>query len=218
MAPNKDSALTPREVIDDVSLVERLRQGDDTAFLFLVNQHQNALVREAVFYLSDKAIAEEVVQETWIAMLRGLDQFEGRSSLKTWIFSILANRAKTRAQREKRSVPLSEFSGEDDLFGDATVEPERFANPRYSGHWVKFPDNWDNIPEDQLLSQETIDVVQKAIQNLPMRQQQVIALRDVDGYSAEEVCNILTISETNQRVLLHRARASVRRMLEAYFE
>src|SRR5690242_16243012 len=116
--------------MSDASLIERLRQGDDTTFLHLVNKHQNALLREAAFYVSDPAIAEEVVQETWIAMLRGLEHFEGKSSLKTWLFSIVANRAKTRALREKRSIPLSELSVESDSFDEATVEPERFANPR----------------------------------------------------------------------------------------
>src|SRR2546430_16400389 len=127
MLQNNDSALTPREGIDDAVLIERLRQGDDTAFLFLVNRHQTAMLREAAIYVSSREVAEEVVQETWIAVLKGLDRFEGRSSLKTWLFSILANHAKTRAQREQQYVPMSELSGEEDSFGDPTVEPARFT-------------------------------------------------------------------------------------------
>jgi RNA polymerase sigma-70 factor (ECF subfamily) len=218
MVQNNHSTLTPQEDIDDPALIDQLREGDDAAFLFLVNRHQAAMLSVAAIYVSSREVAEDVVQETWIAMLKGLDRFEGRSSLKTWLFSILVNHAKTRAQREQRYVPMVELSGEEDSFSDPTVEPERFTNPDYPGHWAMFPSGWNDIPEEKLLSEETMDVVRQAIQNLPVRQQQVIALRDIDGRSSEEVCNLLTISETNQRVLLHRARAAVRRVLEVYLD
>jgi RNA polymerase sigma-70 factor (ECF subfamily) len=153
-----------------------------------------------------------------VAVLRGLDRFEGRSSLKTWIFTILTNRAKTRAGRESRYVPL-DLTGE--LNPEPAVEPERFRSPDGSGgpgHWrpEDMPQSWDSVPEDRLLSQETRSLIMSAIDALPPNQREVIRLRDVQGFSAAEVCNLLELSETNQRVLLHRARARVRRALEPY--
>jgi len=211
-SPGFDMAHPPS---DDTRLLAALRDGDEAAFTQLVEQHYASMVRIAMIYVADQAIAEDVVQETWIGVLRGLGRFEGRSSLKTWIFTILTNRAKTRAQREGRYVPLTpawESDGEDD---EPIVTPERFST---SGHWSddQRPDQWDTLPEDRLLSQETLDVIAMAIAGLPPNQRQVIRLRDVEGWSSSEVCNILDISETNQRVLLHRARAKVRQALEGY--
>lgn len=176
------------------------------------------MVRIAMMYVNTQALAEEVVQETWIAVLRGLARFEGRSSLKTWIFTILTNRAKTRAQREGRYVPL-DISEE--LEFEPAVTPERFGSPddpQWSHHWLPgtAPQSWASIPEDNLLSQETLAYIMGAINTLPPNQREVIRLRDVEGFSSAEACNILSISETNQRVLLHRARARVRRALEDY--
>src|SRR5689334_10486999 len=198
-----------------MDLIQRLRRGDESAFAFLVDQLQTAMVRIALMYVHDQEIAEEVVQETWISVLKGLDKFEGRSSLKTWIFSILINRAKTRAQREGRSVPFSALEQTDDDLDEPAVESDRFTE---SGHWKTIPDSWDGIPEELLLSQETSSVINMAIEKLPPNQRQVITLRDVNGLSSEEARNVLNISETNQRVLLHRARASVRRALERYLD
>ena len=168
-------------------------------------------------YVQEREVAEEVVQETWLGVLHGLDRFEGRSSLKTWIFSILTNSAKTRAQREGRSIPFSQLETDDVPDSDEpSVAPERF-NP-VSDHWAVHPDSRDDVPEMRLLSQETQDVIHRAIQALAPNQRKVITLRDIEGWSSDEVCNVLEISETNQRVLLHRARAAVRSVLEQYLD
>ncbi len=218
MVHSNDTSSKLADGCNETLLLERLRHGDESAFDHLLNQHHAPMLRIALIYLRDRDLAEEVVQETWVAVLRGLDRFEGRSSLKTWIFTILTNRAKTRALREGRSAPLSEVLDSEETLYDATVEPERFTHPRYPGHWRMPPDSWDNIPESHFLSQETATVIQQAIDRLPIRQRAVMTLRDVEGWTADEVCNFLAISETNQRVLLHRARACVRRALEGYFE
>lgn len=197
----------------DMQLIERLRRGDEGAFAFLVEMYQKAMVRLALMYVHQREIAEDVVQETWISVLKGLDKFEGRSTLKTWIFSILVNRAKTRAQREGRTLTFSEL---DDGDGDEpAVESNRFNQ---AGEWKTFPNSWDEIPEERLLSQETATIVHQTIEQLPPNQRQVITMRDINGLSSEEVRNVLNISETNQRVLLHRARATVRRALERYLD
>jgi RNA polymerase sigma-70 factor (ECF subfamily) len=165
-------------------------------------------------YVSTSAVAEDVVQETWLAVLSGIDRFEGRSSLKTWIFRILTNRAKTRGEREGRSVPFSSFASDADADEGATVDADRFR----SGHWTSAPSRWSELPENRLVGNETIEVAHVAIAALPENQRAVITLRDVDGWSSEEVRNVLGLSESNQRVLLHRARAKVRRALETYLE
>lgn len=184
--------------------MEALRAGDERVFRELVQMYQAMLLRVAQMYVSSRSVAEEVVQETWLAVLNGIDRFEGRSSLKTWIFRILANRAKTRAQREARTVPFSSLGD-----SEPTVEPDRFDQ----GHWAALPADW---PEDRLLADETLRLIDGAIERLPSAQRAVITLRDVEGWSAEEVRNALELSETNQRVLLHRARSKVRGALEEY--
>lgn len=200
-------------------LIAALRAGDEAAFMRLVEQNQNAMIRIAMMYVNNSAVAEEVVQETWVAVLKGLDRFEGRSSLKTWLFTILTNRARTRATREARYVPLN-VSGEVDD-DEPAVSPERFNAPDSGhdpGHWVwdNRPRPWDDMPESRLLSQETMRVIMQAINALPTNQREVIRMRDVEEFTSEEVCSILSLSETNQRVLLHRARARVRQALESY--
>jgi RNA polymerase sigma-70 factor (ECF subfamily) len=192
--------------LEEMQLVQALRAGDERVFEQLVRMYQGTLLRVAQMYVSSRAVAEEVVQETWLAVLNGIDRFEGRSSLKTWIFRILANRAKTRGQREGRTIPFSAL-GEDDP--EPAVEPDRFDR----GHWASFPADW---PEARLLGGETLHVIDGAIESLPATQRAVITLRDVQGWSAEEVRNALDLSETNQRVLLHRARSKVRGALEEY--
>jgi RNA polymerase sigma-70 factor (ECF subfamily) len=201
---------------EDLSLASRLRDGDEAAFMTLVDMLQPAMLRVARMYVSTTAVAEEVVQDTWLGVLRGLETFEGRSSLRTWIFRILTNIAKTRGQREGRSVPFASLAG-DDLEAPA-VDPHRFDAPDGSsrGGWSTLPDDWTGIPEDRLLGHETLGVIGEAIAELPPMQAEVIRLRDALGWSSEEVRNALDLSETNQRVLLHRARAKVRKALERY--
>jgi RNA polymerase sigma-70 factor (ECF subfamily) len=205
---------------EDLRLVEALRSGNESAFVSLVNMYHSSMLRLAMIFVPSEAVAEEVVQETWMGVLHGLDRFEGRSSLKTWIFRILTNRAKTRAQREGRSVPFSslpEFSTE---LHERSIESERFygTDHQFPGTWVSFPQSWEEIPEERILSQETMKRVQEAIDTLPIGQREVITLRDIEGCSSEEACDLLGVSEANQRVLLHRARCKVRRALERYFQ
>jgi len=195
-------------------LIEALRAGDEAAFAELVRAYHVSLLRVAQIYVASRAAAEEVVQETWEAVLTGIGRFEGRSSLKTWIFSILANRAKTKAKRERRTIPFSEF--DPTRVPEASLEPERFRGPddaRWPGHWALPPQPW---PEDRLLTAETRGKLAESIEQLPPTQRAVLSLRDVEGWSAEEVCNALGLTETNQRVLLHRARSKVRTALEGY--
>lgn len=202
---------------EDRLLLDRLRAGDEAAFLALVNQYHTFLTRMARVYLTDHRIIEEIVQETWIGVLRGLARFEGRSSLKTWVCTILMNKAKTFAQREMRHAALPLIDDDDT---EPPVSADRFrpsTDPDLPGEWLQNPRSWNDIPEEQLLSKETRNIIQQAIDALPSNQREVITLRDIQQISSEEVCNILGITETNQRVLLHRARAKVRTALEQYF-
>jgi RNA polymerase sigma-70 factor (ECF subfamily) len=193
----------------DAKLVERLRAGDEAAFMELIRELNPSLLRVARMFVPTSALAEDVVQETWLAVLNGIDRFEGRSSLKTWIFRILTNTAKTRGERERRSVPFATLDLEEGGFEPA-VERSRFTG---TGHWAVLPRAW---PEDRLLANETRSMIERAIERLPPSQRTVITLRDVEGWTADEVRNALELSETNQRVLLHRARAKVRSALEQY--
>jgi RNA polymerase sigma-70 factor (ECF subfamily) len=199
-------------VQDEAELIERLRAGDESAFLALVERHGPLMLRIAVSHVRTRAAAEEVVQEAWLGVVSGIRRFEGRSSLRTWILSILTNCARTRGAREARSVPLSSLEGD----GDPAVDPDRFLgsdHPRYPGGWSSPPLPW---PEEHLLATETIAQVRAAIRRLPARQQEVIVLRDVEGWDPGEVCEALGLSVGNQRVLLHRARSKVRGELERY--
>jgi RNA polymerase sigma-70 factor (ECF subfamily) len=200
----------------DEQILAALKRGDEAAFCRLVERHQALMHRVALRYVRSAAVAEEVVQETWLGVLNGLDRFEGRASLKTWIFRILTNRALSRAERERRVTPFSAFFADD----DPAVDPERFRGPgdQWPGGWKTFPPSWDGLPEERLLARETLSLVAKAIAELPERQHLVILMRDIEGWDAEEVCQALAITEANQRVLLHRARSKVRRSLEAYLE
>jgi len=205
---------------DEVDLLNALRSGDESAFAQLVNQYHTSLVRLARIFVRDELMAEELTQETWLAVLQGLNRFEARSTLKTWIFTILTNKAKTRGQRENRSIVFSDLDEEAD---SPTVDPGRFRPPdaeKSPNHWTTEakPQPWVGVPEDSLLTQETINIIRQTIDTLPENQKTVITLRDVHELSSEETCNILNISETNQRVLLHRARARVRQALEEYFQ
>jgi RNA polymerase sigma-70 factor, ECF subfamily len=200
----------------DAPVVEALRRGDEAAFSALVREYHASLLRVALVYVPSRAVAEEVVQETWLGVLNGIDRFEGRASLKTWIFRILSNTAKTRAAREGRTLPLSALANPAGV-PEAAVEADRFLDqehPRWPGHWASSPQPWE--PAARLAAKETRDRLAATIERLPPNQRAVISLRDVEGWSAEEVCNALGLSETNQRVLLHRARSKVRRALEEY--
>ena len=202
--------------MDDAAVIAALRARDERVFAELMRMYNASLLRVALIYVATRAVAEDVVQETWIGVLNGIDRFEGRSSLKTWIFRILTNIAKTRGQREGRSLPFASLAG-DDLDAPA-VDPDRFDTREASsrGAWSTLPDDWTGIPEDRLLGRETLAVIGTAIDGLPPMQAEVIRLRDALGWTSEEVRNALDLTETNQRVLLHRARAKVRNALEAY--
>ena len=199
----------------DAQLVAALREGDEDTFRELVREWNGPMLRVAQIFVPSRAIAEDVVGETWLRVLRALDTFEGRSSLKTWVFRILVNTAKTRAQREGRSLPFSALH-DPARVPEAAVEAERFHpedDPQHPGGWATPP---RELPEERLLAGETRDRIAAAIDALPPSQRAVISLRDIEGWSSEEVRNALDLSEVNQRVLLHRARARVRRELEEY--
>jgi RNA polymerase sigma-70 factor (ECF subfamily) len=218
----QDDAHQAALFIDDPSLLERLHNGDEEAFVLLVRRYHTPMLHLVMIYIPNRFLAEEVVQEAWLGVLQSLKNFEGRSSLKTWIFRILTNRMKTRLQRENRSVPFSSLSNGEDDFSEMEGDPDWFLPPGSAmvpgrGLWISLPSNWNDIPEERLLSQETQACISSAINTLPPRQQQIILLRDIAGWSAQEVCDILTMSEGNQRVLLHRARSHVRHALEHYF-
>ena len=205
----------PPELPPDAELVARLRARDDAAFGLLLDAWSGGMARVARSIVSTHASADEVVQDAWLAVIQGVSKFEGRSSLKTWVYRILVNTAKRRALREGRQISWSPVAGEDDT---PTVDPARFGGPgdRFPGHWVAFPAPWPS-PEQDMLAGEVLARVEAALAELPERQRVVITLRDVEGYSSDEVSSILEISAANQRVLLHRARAFVRGKLEEYF-
>jgi len=213
-APDPTYAPPPGQA----EIVDALRRRDEAVFAALVDEYGPAMLRVARMYVSSRAVAEEVVQEAWLGVIGGIGRFEGRSSLKTWIFRIVTNIAKTRGEREGRSVPFSAVGGRNDD-GEAVVDPDRFLDSgRWAGHWTSAPSRWSDLPEEQLVGGETVAVVEQAIAALPDVQRTVITLRDVDGWSAEEVRNALELSETNQRVILHRARSKVRKALEGYLD
>jgi len=220
MHAERGDELKPLASSDDLALVARLRRRDESAFRELIERYHPSLVRLAREYVSSQQLAEDVAQETWLGVLQGIDRFEGRSSLRTWIFRILMNRARTRAVREGRSIPFAALAGPDAGDDEPAVDADRFlgAGHRFANHWAAFPHSWETVPEERLLAQETRARIQRAIDALPPGQRTVITLRDVEGWDAPEVCNVLDISETNQRVLLHRARSRVRRALEDWLE
>lgn len=198
---------------EERALVERLRRGDEAAFTTLVDQYHGSLVRLARSFVADQAAAEEVAQDTWVGVLTGLATFEGRSSLKTWLFRILTNRAKTRGVREARSTPWSALSPGGEA-PEPAVDPGRFDD---SGMWSAPPRPWQQTSaEAVLLREETMKVLEAALGELPAGQRAVVTLNDVEGLTAEEICNILEIQETNRRVLLHRGRSRLRQILEAH--
>jgi RNA polymerase sigma-70 factor (ECF subfamily) len=199
----------------DVDL-EALKRGDEAAFEALINRYHGPMMRLAMAYVRDRGVAEDVVQETWLTCLRSLSRFEGRSSLKTWIFGILINVARARRRRESRIRALASFMrGDDSDSHRPTVDRGRFGG---DGMWAALPDSWSNVPLSRVLSQETFAQVKAAIESLPAKQREVIVLRDVAGLEADEVCQVLSLSAANQRVRLHRGRAAVRKRLEEYLK
>lgn len=201
----------PPVSLEESALLDALRRGDEDAFTRLVGEHHASLRRVARLYVANSAIADEVVQDTWLGVIRGIWAFEGRSSLKTWIFRILVNRARTRAVRESRSAPLTGT-----LPADSGAEPEPSVSD--SPDWARPPLDPDSSPERSFLTKELRERLRTVLDTLPSNLRIVVWLRDVEGWSSEEVCSALAIQETNQRVLLHRARSRVRAALEPYLE
>ncbi len=189
---------------EDAELVARLRAGDEQAFVALVSRHHAAMLRLAGSFVSSTAIAEEVVQDTWLAVLRGIDGFAGRASFRTWLLSILVNRARSTGVREHRSIAVADAG--------PAVDRARFDA---SGAWASPPQHWVEDSDDRLLAQGLSDRIQAALDELPARQREVVVLRDIDGLDGREVCEALEISEANQRVLLHRGRSRLRQALES---
>jgi RNA polymerase sigma-70 factor, ECF subfamily len=205
---------------DDAKLVAALKAGDEAEFTRIVDEWSPALLRVALQHVPSRAIAEEVVQDTWIGVLNGIQRFEGRSALRTWVFQILLNTARTRGHRERRTLPFSALRRRQEEGRDEpAVDADRFQGRRGEnpGAWARPPQEWES-PEQQLASAEARMRMLDAIAALPPRQRDVITLRDIQGWPAEEACNALGISESNQRVLLHRARSKVRSALESLFE
>ncbi len=201
-------------------LIAALRRGDEAAFRALVAEHGPFLLRLALMHVPSRAIAEEVVQDTWLAALDAINRFEGRSSLRTWLASILLNKARTQGKRERRVLPFSFLARRREMGGDEpAVDPDRFQSARDAdpGQWARPPAQWDE-PEERLSLDRARRVLLEAIAALPVRQREVITLRDLSGLSAAEACNVLGLTETNQRVLLHRARSKVRAALERHFQ
>ncbi len=204
---------------EDRRLVERLRDGDERAFDLLVTSLTPSLLRVARGYVSTHAVAEEVVQETWLGVLNGLDRFEQRSAFRTWVFHILLNRARTRGQREARTVPFAALAARELEEGFTAVDPDRFLPADadlWPHHWATPPRRWSESPVHALEDAEVLVVVRAAIDRLPAMQRLTITMRDLEGFPADEVCTLLELSQVNQRVLLHRARSKVRGALEAY--
>jgi RNA polymerase sigma-70 factor (ECF subfamily) len=187
----------------DAELLRRLRAGDEQAFVALVERYNGSMLRLAASFVPSRAVAEEVVQDTWLAVLRGLPTFEGRASLRTWMFTILANRARTTGTREQRTIPVADAG--------PVVDASRFGP---SGAWSAPPEHWIEDAEDRIEAEKLGGLLKAAIDGLPGRQREVVLLRDVEGMSSAEVCDVLSISEANQRVLLHRGRGKLRQVLE----
>ena len=205
--------------VDESELIDRLLSGDEDTFSDLLQKHYSAMIRLASVYAKDRSHAEEIVQETWLSVLNGLERFQARSSLKTWIFSILVNQAKTYAKREGRWIQYSTMIDPDT--GGPSVPVERFydsSREELAGRWARPPKNWDSNREEKLLGQETRALIESTMEKLPPSQREVLTVRDIEGCTSEEACNLFGLTKTNQRVLLHRARSKVRQVLENYFE
>jgi RNA polymerase sigma-70 factor (ECF subfamily) len=188
----------------DAELLRRLRAGDEQAFVALVERYNGSMLRLAGSFVPSRAVAEEVVQDTWLAVLRGLSAFQGRSSLRTWMFTILVNRARTTGTREQRTIPVADTG--------PVVDASRFAP---AGAWSAPPEHWIEEAEDRIEAEKLAELLKALVGGLPDRQREVVILRDVEGMTSAEVCEVLAISEANQRVLLHRGRGKLRQALES---
>jgi RNA polymerase sigma-70 factor (ECF subfamily) len=220
LQPDGDLLASPSSarIGDESRLLRGLRAGEESAFVELVDRYAGAMLRVARLYVRNESVAEEIVQEAWLNVLKGIEGFEGRSSLRTWIFVILGNCARKRLPTEGRSVPLASLGGQAD---EPSVPEDRFfptTHPRWAGMWSTLVDAWDEVPEEELLGAEAQAQLRSALEAIPVRYATVFVLRDVEGWSSEEVAALLAISVENQRVLLHRARARIRAALEGYFE
>lgn len=202
----------------DAALVRELRAGNEAVFAAVVGEYSALMQRVAALYVRDREVVAEVVQETWVGVICGLGRFEGRASFRTWVLRVLTNIARTRAVREARSVPFATLARGELGDAEAAVDADCFqpAGHEWVGHWIVPPASFTALPEERVAGAETIGVARAAIDELPPAQRAVITMRDVVGFSAEEVCAELEISAGNQRVLLHRARSQVRRALEAH--
>jgi len=211
---------SPKVNYEELELISSLRQGEETAFATLVERYHGRLLRFAQTFVSNQAVAEEVVQETWMAVLEGIHRFEGRSSLKTWIFQILQNLARTKGKREHRYISFSDVGNSTDQEKEGGIELERIGTSDHlRSHQAFSPTTRDELtPERLLISKESLTQIEHAIQALPSNQRQVIILRDIEGIDSEEICQLLNITATNQRVLLHRARSKVRQALHPYLQ
>ncbi len=208
------------DATQDKRLVAGLCGGDESVFAELIDSYSEAMLRIARGLVASSAVAEEVVQDTWLAVFTGVHRFEGRSSLRTWIFRILMNTAHTQRTRDARTLPFADLGRElsDD---EPAVDPERFLPPghqRWPGHWSTPPQPWESDPESRVLAAETLDVVRGVLDLLPMGQRAVVTLRDVQGWTPEEVSDALGVTRGNQRVLLHRARSRLRAALEEWMQ
>jgi RNA polymerase sigma-70 factor (ECF subfamily) len=203
------------DTVADLELVQALRAGDERVFAALVDRYSPAMLAVARAHVASREVAEDVVQDTWLALLKGIDGFEGRASLRTWLFRVLVNIAKSRGVREKRTTPTDAFDTD-----GPSVSPVHFqaATDRWPGHWTRFPQQWVESPERSLLADEALELVRHELARLPEQQRRVVALRDVDGFDSVEVCELLDLTAANQRVLLHRGRARLRQALAGYFE
>ena len=202
----------------ELRLLASMRAGDEAAFAVLVRRYSPTMVRLAQLSVGTRAVAEEVVQEAWIGVLKGIGRFEGRSSLKTWIFRILLNKANTRAAREAGSIPFSALDWGDPDADEPSVDADRFLGPdsEWAGHWASTPKRFEDLPEERLLAGETLGCIAGALATLPRTQRAVVTMRDVEGWGSEDVCEALDLSASNQRVLLHRGRSKIRAALEAH--
>ena len=202
---------------DDQRIIIGLRAGDETVFAEMVDRYHGSLVRVAMRYTASRAVAEEVVQDTWIGVIEGIDRFEGRSTVKTWLYRILIYRARARGERERRTTPMSALAYDDSA---PSVPTERFrgSDALWAGHWATPPQRWDGDAEERLLAGEARGIIDAVIAELPPAQREVIVMRDLSHFTAAEVCDVLDLSEANQRVLLHRARSRVRAALEEYID
>ena len=204
---------------DQAKLVDALRRGEESAFAYLLDTEDRLLRVVARRFVSTDAAVSEVVADTWLAVIEGIDRFEGRSTIRTWLVRILMNKARTRGVRDARSVPFASLiPNDDDLAGFDTDQFRGDSRRRYPGHWTAIPADWSTMPAERFEASITMDAVRSAIAALPESQRAVIVLRDVEGWSSGEICDALDLTDSNERVLLHRARGAVRRALSDQIE